>query len=387
MKPLTELQSYSADHQAILARAAEIGGFTEPVAVDFDIYRWVLLKNARKARPVPVDGMVVRDWSSYSRKYSTGIHFGLVKCTIESVCFVASEFLLWGDLNRAGLTFAVVDAKDYTRLYRIALRLAGQEVENVEAPVLATGMLEKLERNTLGYLDRDNLRHIRQLGGRPKRGLLLNGPPGNGKTSACRWLWAECEKRNLEYKTISADAYAEARRSCGAEAQVRELFALTGRGIVVFDDFDMALRDRDSSPDSDNQSVFLNALDGVRPADGVVYVFTTNCPLERIDRAFRRPGRIDAVLTFDKPDAAMRHRLISRWHNDIQRNIDTELAIQNTDGMSFADLEEIKNLLILFFLEDGNWSWARALAEFRDNRREFAQRTMGLGVPGLNGPG
>ena len=52
-----------------------------------------------------------------------------------------------------------------------------------------------LVQNALHFLDPDNLKRVRQYGGRAKRGLLLTGPPGDGKTSACRWIQAEAERR------------------------------------------------------------------------------------------------------------------------------------------------------------------------------------------------
>ena len=120
--------------------------------------------------------------------------------------------------------------------------------------------------------------------------------------------------------------------------------------------------------------MFLNSLDGVRPVEGVVHVFTTNCTLSRIDCAFRRPGRIDVVLTFAKPDAELRRRLIARWHADIVAAINVEDAVASTDDLSFAELDELRNLLILGYLEDGIWDWDQAQAQFETNRRELTSK-------------
>src|SRR5207248_2657309 len=58
-----------------------------------------------------------------------------------------------------------------------------------------------------------------------------------------------------------------------------------------FDDMDIALRDRETVQETEDQAVFLSALDGLKVHEGVVFVFTTNCALELIDPAFKRPGR------------------------------------------------------------------------------------------------
>ena len=56
-------------------------------------------------------------------------------------------------------------------------------------------------------------------------------------------------------------------------------------------------------------------MDGIAVNEGVVFVFTTNCSLDLIDRAFKRPGRMDVVLHFKAPDATLRRQLIER-HGD-----------------------------------------------------------------------
>jgi cell division protease FtsH len=370
MKIVSPLEAYAADHRALLARAAEVAGLTDPVAVDLDYLSYTLLKHSRKGAMYPVDGVMVRDWGSYGRSYSPHLPIGIRLYEVEGVRFAVVGFGQGHFHNNAGYEFTAVDRKDYRRLYRFALRLYNRQAEASEPPVLDDGVFQRLRRNTIEYLEPANLKRIRELGGRPKRGVLLSGPPGNGKTSACRWLWAECIRLSMEYRTVSADAYAEARKSCGAEENVRALFTLDGTGVIVFDDFDLALRDRDATPDSDDQSVFLNALDGVRPTEGIVYVFTTNCPLDRIDRAFRRPGRIDVVLTLDKPDAGLRERLVGRWHPEVRAGIDVAHAVASTDGYSFAELDEVKNQLILAYLDNGAWSWDHALEAFAANRRD-----------------
>jgi ATP-dependent 26S proteasome regulatory subunit len=128
---------------------------------------------------------------------------------------------------------------------------------------------------------------------------------------------------------------------------VQDLFAVNKRGIVFFDDMDIALRDRNTVRETDDQAVFLSALDGIEVNEGVAYVFTTNCPLQLIDPAFKRPGRIDLVMHFEVPDAVLRRELFDRWHSDIHNGIDIDIAVKETSGLSFAEIEEIKNLLIL----------------------------------------
>jgi SpoVK/Ycf46/Vps4 family AAA+-type ATPase len=236
--------------------------------------------------------------------------------------------------------------------------------------VLLTEQLDLLWKNTVGYLEPENLKRYVQYGCRAKRGVLLMGPPGNDKTMACRWVWEECRRRGWEWRLVTPDSYRQARASECVEA----LFSMQRRGIVFFDDMDLALRDRETVRETDDQAVFLSALDGIEVREGVVFVFTSNCAPELIDRAFKRPGRLDVVLTFANPTAELRRELIGRWHADIRSAVCPVEMVASTDGYSFAEIEELKNLLIMRHMEAGVWDWGWALEQFDVNRAELSSR-------------
>lgn len=64
--------------------------------------------------------------------------------------------------------------------------------------------------------------------------------------------------------------------------------------------------------------------------------------------------------------------------------------MDDTAGMSFAEIEELKNQLILGQLERGEWDWHWALEQFERNRSDLAaesKRRVGFGIlePMLNG--
>lgn len=379
----TQLSQYTADHKYLVEAAGRAAGIADPVAFDATSYRYDLLRQAIRGPLVPLDGALIREWETGQRTTSAGTYFGVRLYTAGGIPF--AHVVAQTDQNTSFSTyeFHVVARKDYTRLFRLALR-AMREREVVDLPpVLSDEHLDTLQRNTLGYLDGRNLKRIKELGGRPKRGLLLTGPPGNGKTSACRWLWQECLRQGHEYKMVTPDAYRAARNSCNPVTAVKELFTVTRRGVIFFDDMDVALRDRDTVKETDDQAVFLGALDGIEVNEGVVYVFTTNCRLDLIDPAFKRPGRIDLVMHFEKPKAELRRRLIGRWNDEIRAAIDIDDAVAETAGFSFAEIEELKNLLILGHLEHGSWSWGWATNQFEQNRSDLeaeSRRRVGFGI-------
>jgi ATP-dependent 26S proteasome regulatory subunit len=207
--------------------------------------------------------------------------------------------------------------------------------------------------------------------------VLLLGTPGNGKTMACRWLLSLCHRRGLRWRSVTAQEYAGA-KECG---DVRDLFELDGPGIILFDDLDQALRDGNAS-DAD-RSTFLTELDGLHPREGVVYLFTSNARVGELDPAFRRPGRIDVFVQFQRPDGELRRRfVVERWHPEITAALDLEEIVRATEGLSFAEMDEVKKLLVLQFLETRDWDWEAAWSAYREGHGcgKAAQR-IGFSTP------
>lgn len=384
------LHEYTAAHRFIIDVVAKEADFIDPVAVSVNPYYWPLLRAARKGRAIAIDGVLIHDWNPGNRKAYPGIRLGARLYEVARVRFVNVHFTFDFNIDDAGFHFVVVERGQYLKLYRLALRAFRQTEPGSEPPVLPQEQADNLWKNTIGYLENENLERIQAYGGRARRGVLLTGPPGNGKTMACRWIWEECWRRRWEFRIVTPSTYRQARQSCDAEGAIRNLFSVQRRGVIFFDDMDLALRDRDRTDDTDDQAVFLTALDGIGIKEGVVYVFTTNCPLDRVDRAFKRPGRIDLALHFQAPDAPLRQRLLERWHPHIRASLDMEEAVEATAGFSFAEIEELRNLLIMHFAETETWDWTWALEQFALNREDLRARikgSLGFTLPELQANG
>ena len=383
----SRLQDYAADHRYLIDLVGRHAGLENPVAVDLDEFYEPLMRAARKIAIAPVDGVLVRDWDPNNRRIHPGVQLGLRVYEVRGVRFARVRFSCDSYQNGWGFDFTAVSRKDYARFYKIALKCRRDAEPPSQPPVLHAEQLDLLWQNTIGYLDRANLRRIKAFGGRAKRGVLLMGPPGNGKTSACRWIWQECRRRRWEWRLVTPDAYRQAR----ATDSIENLFSVDRRGIVFFDDMDLALRDRETVHETEDQAVFLSALDGIAVNEGVVFVFTTNCSLDLIDRAFKRPGRIDLVLHFETPTPELRRKLVERWHPDIRQALDVDRVLASTDGYSFAELEELKNLLIMNYMEKSAWDWDWALRQLDINRHELnaarRRRHVGFGIDSVPGHG
>ena len=120
-----------------------------------------------------------------------------------------------------------------------------------------------------------------------RRGYLLHGPPGTGKTSLAFAL-ASHLKRPLHYLNLG---------SIKADESLYEAFASTDKGsIVLIEDIDSAVathtRTDDKGLDTTTLSGILNAIDGIIASEGRLLIMTTNHP-DKLDPALIRPGRID----------------------------------------------------------------------------------------------
>lgn len=162
----------------------------------------------------------------------------------------------------------------------------------------------------------------------PKRGLLLWGPPGSGKTSAVQRMAAHMIDALGGVCVMAGDPGLTA--GCLQDLRTIE----PARPLIcVFEDLDAMC-------DMYNRSELLALLDGELQVANVVNVATTNYP-ERLEPRFaNRPGRFDRIQMVGMPSAEaravyFRHRVpglnddtLSRW-------------VAASDGWSVAHLREL----------------------------------------------
>lgn len=279
--------------------------------------------------------------------------------------------------NRGGpnYDFFAVRRSQYDLLQKVLYREARVKSRQC-SPILPPELEKQLLENTIGFLQH-GVKTLAKYGVAQKRGVLLHGEPGNGKTMACRWLRWNCRQAKLQWRAVTAEEYDCARNNRTAG----DLFQLTKPGIIQFDDFDHYFRDRDHYGTGPAQTSLLAELDGLHVRQGVVYLFTTNAKLSEMDPAFRRPGRIDRFFEFTRPDAALRQRLIeTTWHADLLAGLNICELAQQTSGLSYAEINELKKLLVLGYMDRNVWDWPTAWQTFRQGREDTrTKQPIGFG--------
>ncbi len=167
-----------------------------------------------------------------------------------------------------------------------------------------------------------------------RRGYLLHGPPGNGKTSALRAM--------LSYPGITGHSIDLMARHM-EDSDLRQFFkyaAADAPALILFEDID---RFFSRKPEEEASSVslqqFLNCLDGVDTLDGVIVVATANNP-EALDTAIlRRPGRFDRVIEFGNPSEKLRAKYLHNFCPELAGE-DLDICALASEGLSFAQLRE-----------------------------------------------
>jgi hypothetical protein len=168
-----------------------------------------------------------------------------------------------------------------------------------------------------------------------RRGYLLHGPPGNGKTSAVRAMLSHpgVSGYTINLFTEHVD-----------DDQLTSLFeraASHAPSVVVLEDIDrfFAKKHEDDKTARVSLQHLLNCLDGATTQDGVIVVATANNPRVLDPAILRRPGRFDRVVGFPNPTRELRIRYFEILSVDIKEGAIAECA-NASEGFSFAQLQE-----------------------------------------------
>jgi cell division protease FtsH len=197
------------------------------------------------------------------------------------------------------------------------------------------------------------------VGARIPRGVLLVGPPGNGKTLLARAVAGEA---GVAFFRASGSDFVEMYVGVGA-SRVRDLFKAArehGKSIVFIDEIDAVGRRRGgpSGHAHEEREQTLNQLlvemDGFDLRSRVIILAATNRP-DVLDPALLRPGRFDRQVRLDPPDAAARRQILNLHARGkpLSRSVDFDGLVGQTSGLSGADLENLLNEAAILTARDG----------------------------------
>ncbi len=211
-------------------------------------------------------------------------------------------------------------------------------------------------------------------------GVLLEGPPGNGKTMLARAVAGEAavpfyaiNASEVIGKFVGVGSGRIKRAFAGAQrrrlvSRIRSLMggAERGGGILFIDEIDVIAQKRDGGGDDSASQEYrhiltqlLLDLDGIKrprdPKHPIILIGATNRS-HTMDPALLRPGRIDRRIKVHAPDSPERVAILRIYaeKHDLADDVDFVELASMTPGMSGADLRNMVNEAVMIAIRHGS---------------------------------
>lgn len=219
-------------------------------------------------------------------------------------------------------------------LYSIEITMDGSieftrtEVKDTHLVALPDDSSEEILKEITAFWSREHI--YRKFNVPYKRGLLMTGKPGTGKSSLIRLMMNELFKLGGIVLQFSRPELFE--------AGLNELRKKEPNTPVI-----CLMEDIDSILEYCRETEVLNILDGVSKVDKVVFLATTNYPEQLEERFSNRPSRFDKTFDIAPPNTKSREIFLKSLfkvdESMIPKNIDK--WVSDTEGLSIAHLHEL----------------------------------------------
>ncbi|WP_255770651.1 ATP-binding protein [Pseudarthrobacter sulfonivorans] len=248
--------------------------------------------------------------------------------------------------------------------------------------ILPDGLLQKVADHTVGIAT--HRASLRKHGQHLKRGILLYGRPGTGKTHTVRHLLSQSE---------GSTAILLSGGSLARIAEAARMARALQPSIVVLEDCDLIAEDR-SFGHGPQPLLFevLDAMDGLDPDADVAFVLTTNRP-DMLERALaQRPGRVDLAVEIPLPAHAERVRLLELYGRLVAFTPEAlAAAAEQTAGTTASFARElVRRAVVAAALADEPVSdshLAAAVEDLMADAETLTRSLLGSGSEPAAGPG
>ena len=186
----------------------------------------------------------------------------------------------------------------------------------------------------------DNEAEYEEFGISWKRGIILHGSPGNGKSISIKALMRSLAARPSPIPTLYVKSLAGCMNEFYSIGQIFEKARTAAPCLLVFEDLDSLVKEK-------VRSFFLNEVDGIADNNGIMLIGSTNYLGKLEPSITQRPSRFDRKYPFELPAHAERKRYAEYWRSKLLKNERVEfpeglatVIADQTDGFSFAYLKE-----------------------------------------------
>jgi len=222
-----------------------------------------------------------------------------------------------GGLNKdlsKGAAYKIVKGPDYCQYFK--------SIDLIEEDYI------DIENNPVKILTKDvknfchNKKLFKDLNCHYKRGALLYGPPGNGKSReilrAIRYF--------TKYYEDGLAIFMQERDDVELLKEIKQHYRDTPI-MVIFEEL----------TNFKNSNLMLNFLDGSESVDNCYFIATTNNPSELEANLVNRPGRFDTLINVPNPDSKLQKLFLSKFFKEEEIN----KIIDRLNNFSIAHLKEI----------------------------------------------
>ena len=253
-------------------------------------------------------------------------HRRLVKSFIRSINDFLNKhnFYKWKNLNfDGGISFLNAGQREW------------------DSVILDPAMKKEIRLNTIGFLK--NCAQLEKYGVPPKRGIILAGEPGTGKTIVCKALMSEADK--ITCIATTAEGMVQG-------GYIPELFSVAqalSPSIIFIEDIDFIGQERHDSYRGTPPLISLLAeMDGIAEKNAIVTVATSNS-FETLDKALsERPSRFDRVFRITRPAYQQRTELVKHISKKIPLSEDVrEYIVKETNGFTPAQIQEVLHGMVI----------------------------------------
>jgi len=295
-----------------------------------------------------------------TRKYSTvNPDYDTFKQELLLKGIVVKEAVNAGDIVFDILCLGMIGFCIYKLAFSFSYQFKVVRHTNVHFSDIA-GM-EDIKKDALCAVDiLKNPKKYKRDGIRAVKGIVLEGPPGNGKTFFAKALAQEAD---INFIAAKGADFQSMMMSIGS-ARIKSLFRKARKHkpcIIFIDEFDGIGEKRSyagSGIDKENNRMIismLNEMDGFDSSAGVLVIAATNS-YKSLDAALIRPGRFDRKYHIGNPDTLTRKKLIEIYMGNKQVSLamDREELAEEFAGFSCSAIETILNEASMIALNSGS---------------------------------